>query len=708
MTESRARGRLTGSLTIRERLLRGFLVVFILLMTSVVTNTWTLTRLESANRELDAGGERVASTLEVAEATANVLAVLGTPSSSQGENYVSAVIEPARDILLEAHASLVDSVQSLPLGDPLRVETMQLLRRTNRVDAFSDLIIPAIEAGNWENVARYQEQMHAEYLGTVVRSVDLAIELAEERQLAATVRFANAYRASVILRASLAGLALLAAGVTAVATIRSITGPAEQLVEAAVLLSTGSLDLRVPVERQDEFGQIGAAFNEMAERLEGLYIDMEQRVTERTRALQDANYALQRRAIQLEASAEVARSIASIFDLEQLLRQGVNLIRDQFGFYHSGIFLMDDSGEWAILREATGDAGAQMKAQGHRLRVAETSMVGWTALHRRPRITQQVGDDQVRYAHPLLPYTRSEMCLPLLFGGQLLGVLNVQSTEEEAFDDDDIRALQSMANQLAVAIQNARRLSQESSLLEATSPIYRVGRRLTSSTTVDEVADSIVESVADTGADGCVLVEFELAPDNIPMALMYLRVWRRDREPLFQPGMKLPISESPFPIEMISTMWEVSDIELDKSLPESAREVFRNTGARALVNIPLRSGAKIIGQVVVLRSTPGTFSESTMRFYETWSDQVAVALERARLLEKTQQRAEQERIIRDISDRLFQANDMESLMQIAVDQLRLELGGARGFVRLGAVTDDGDDGTGPERETANTIKGQMA
>lgn len=406
-------------------------------------------------------------------------------------------------------------------------------------------------------------------------------------------------------------------------------------------------------------------------------------VEERRRALQEANYALQRRAIQIETSAEVGWAITSIFDIDQLLQRTTELISDRFGFYHVGIFLIDDSGEWAVLREATGDAGAQMKAEGHRLAVEDTSMVGWTAAHRQPRIALDVGEDAVRFAHPLLPYTRSEMTLPLLVGDRLLGVLNVQSTEEAAFDQDDVRTLQAMANQVAIAIENARRISDEAALLEATSPVYRASRLLTTATTTTEVADAIIASVGETDADGCLVVRFEFSPAGEPEALLYLGVWRRDREPQFQAGLRLPIAESPFPLEMVSTLWTVADVNKDDRLPRSARVVFQATGARALVNIPLRSGERVIGQVVVLRATPGPFPESDLRLYEVLSDQAAVALERAELLERAQRRAEQEQQAREMVDRIRRAVDLEQALEAAAEEISRAMGVPHVSIDLG-------------------------
>ncbi len=395
-------------------------------------------------------------------------------------------------------------------------------------------------------------------------------------------------------------------------------------------------------------------------------------VKERTRALQEANYALQRRAIYLETSAQVTHTIASIFDLDELFHQAVNLIRDRFGFYHAGIFLLDESGKWAVLKEATGEAGAQMKAQGHRLAVGETSMVGWTAFHQEPRIALYAKEDAIRFANPLLPYTRSEMTLPMMVGGRLLGVLNVQSTEEAAFDGDDVRALQSLANQIAIAIENARRVSDEARLLELSSPIYRVSRRLAQATTTDEVAEAIIASIRETGADGCTVVEFEFSPQGEPIALLYRGVWRKDRETQFQPGLRLPINESPFPIDMVSTLWTVTDVlqgHEENELPESARQVFINTGVRALANIPLQVRKRVIGQVVVLRDTPGIFPENAMRLYRALSDQAAVALERAQLWEQAQERAHYEQQTRQMIDHIRRAMDIEDALQTAVTEL---------------------------------------
>ncbi len=385
--------------------------------------------------------------------------------------------------------------------------------------------------------------------------------------------------------------------------------------------------------------------------------------------LEERTHMLRRRVTQMEASFEVGQAITSIFDADHLVHKTVDLICERLDVYFASIFLLDESGEQVDLKAAAGASGPKLMTEGLRLPVAETSMVGWTALHHRVRIARNVEEDAIHHPHPLLPDVASEVTLPLSVGDQMLGVLDVQSDQVAAFDATDVQVLQSLADQIAVAIQNARRISSRISLLEATRPMYKVSRRLTTATTPSEVADAVVSSVVDTGADGCLVVAFELSPDGSPEALLYLDVWRRDRTPQFQPGVRLPISESPFPLDLVSSFWAVSDVQDDDRLPNSAKQVFETTGVRALVNIPLRTHGRVIGQVVVLRDAAGPFSESALRLYEALSDQASVALERARLLEDARRRAEREQQTRRVVDRIRRSATIERTLHTTAEEL---------------------------------------
>jgi signal transduction histidine kinase len=169
----------------------------------------------------------------------------------------------------------------------------------------------------------------------------------------------------------------------------------------------------------------------------------------------------ERRARLLHAANQVGRQAAAILKLDQLLPKAVDIICDAYGFYYAGVFLIDTTGQWAVLRAGRGAAGAVMIAQGHKLEVnGGNSMISWAMQNRQARIALDVGKDRVHFKNPLLPHTRSEMAMPLVVGEKVLGALTVQSIEPNAFSEEDILTLQTMADHLSVAISNAITLRQ--------------------------------------------------------------------------------------------------------------------------------------------------------------------------------------------------------------------------------------------------------
>jgi len=166
--------------------------------------------------------------------------------------------------------------------------------------------------------------------------------------------------------------------------------------------------------------------------------------------------ALERRNVQLQTAAEVSRIASSILDVDVLLERSVNLIREYFGFYYVGLFLTDWEENSAVLRAATGEAGRAMLAQGHRLTMGGQSMIGQCIARKQARIALDVEQEDLRFKNPWLPDTRSEIALPLISRDQVLGALTVQSKIEAAFSEEDVAVLQTMADQLANAIANAR------------------------------------------------------------------------------------------------------------------------------------------------------------------------------------------------------------------------------------------------------------
>ncbi|MBI1795200.1 MAG: GAF domain-containing protein [Chloroflexi bacterium] len=165
---------------------------------------------------------------------------------------------------------------------------------------------------------------------------------------------------------------------------------------------------------------------------------------------------VEERTLQLKSVNEIGRTASSILNPQELVSRVVNLITDRFGYYYTAIFLLDEKGEWAELESATGEAGRILKENKHRLRVGGNSMVGAAINTKQLRVAQDVGAEPVRFENPLLPYTRSEIALPLNIGDRIVGALDVQSTQEAAFGPQEIETLQGAANQVAIAFENAR------------------------------------------------------------------------------------------------------------------------------------------------------------------------------------------------------------------------------------------------------------
>jgi len=177
--------------------------------------------------------------------------------------------------------------------------------------------------------------------------------------------------------------------------------------------------------------------------------ELEELVSQRTRVLE-------RRALQLQTTADIAKLSTELPEPQMLMSQAIELIRSRFGFYHASIFIMDETGNWADLTASTGEAGSKMIARHHRLALGSASIIGWVTANRLPRVALDVEQDPFHFKNPLLPETQSELAVPLLVGQRLLGALDVQSIEPHAFAEDDIRALEAIASEVAVAIDSAR------------------------------------------------------------------------------------------------------------------------------------------------------------------------------------------------------------------------------------------------------------
>jgi GAF domain-containing protein len=341
---------------------------------------------------------------------------------------------------------------------------------------------------------------------------------------------------------------------------------------------------------------------------------------QRTSELEAANRQVRRKAAQLEALARVAHAIASVRDLPKLLPQIATAISEQFGFYHVGVFLLDEANEYAVFSATNSEGGQKMLERKHRLRVGEEGIVGYVTLTGEPRIATDVGKDPVFFDNPELPGTHSELALPLRTGSRIVGALDVQSTERGAFTEEDIRMLNLLADQVGLAIENARLFDETRNALAEAEAVSRQFTR---------------------EAWGRLSVEHKLLGYRYSLA---------GAAPLSEP-LDLPAITGAGP----------TDGQMEKNQ----------------VAIPIQLRGETIGSLIV-QSPPGEkLNQEQIDLIKAVADRVALSAENARLFEETTRRAERERLVSDITGRIRNVNDPQTMIQTAVEELRKALGASR-------------------------------
>jgi len=369
------------------------------------------------------------------------------------------------------------------------------------------------------------------------------------------------------------------------------------------------------------------------EALKNLNISLEDRIAESTAELVATNRRNERRARQFEAIAQVARATAANQNLETLLPSLVELISKQFDFYHAGVFLLDDNKEFAELRAANSEGGKRMLARGHKLGIGQSGIVGYVSATGNPRISLDVEADTAFFNNPDLPNTRSEMALPLRVGDQTIGVLDVQSITANAFQEEDIEVLSTLADQVAIAIQNARSYETSQALLNEAQRAS--GAFLSESWRVLQTQE---ESV------GYQISENKLKPLSKPM----------------------------------------ESTQIKKAMASKA--TVKESGENATLAIPIRLRDRVIGVMDIRVPDEHDWDPDEVDVAEAVAERLSLALEASLLLKSTQRQAEIERITADISSRIGATTTFDSILRTAAEELSRALGGSEVLVQIQSAT----------------------
>lgn len=376
------------------------------------------------------------------------------------------------------------------------------------------------------------------------------------------------------------------------------------------------------------FDQSLGRAREINQELDIFRASLEARVEVRTRDLS-------RRARYLEATAEVARYVSSELAMAELLTRVVRLISEQFGFYHAGVFLLDPTGAWAELQAASSPGGQAMLARGHRLAVGQQGLVGYVTAHGEPRVASDIGEDAVFFDNPDLPETRSAMALPLRVRGRIIGALDVQSKDSAAFSQEDVAVLQILADQVAVAISNARLFEQLQESIDAERRAYgELSYQAWAELFKGQGELGYIDNVAGTYA----------------------------------------VTGAPMPDDMQTAGKESAIIQEEETVS---------------IPVTVQEGEGVLG-VVRLRKPDGAggWTPDQVSLMQDIIQQLGVALERARLYQDSQRVATRERLVGEATGRMRQTLDVEAVLKMAADEIYQALQLDEIVVRLATKHDE--------------------
>jgi GAF domain-containing protein/HAMP domain-containing protein len=417
----------------------------------------------------------------------------------------------------------------------------------------------------------------------------------------------EAYQAAILSVGLSVGIVLIMAvlaGIAGVLVARRLSAPLLNLTATANRIAEGEMALQAEYKGPAEVLSLAAAFNSMTAQLREFIGTLEQRVADRTRGLR--------------AAAEVSQATTAMLDLDELLQQVVNMVRERFDLYYVGLFLSDDAGQFAALRAGTGEAGQQMIVERHALAIGGSSMIGQCVANGQASIALDVGEEAVRFDNPLLPDTRSEMALPLRARGQVIGAMTVQDTKEAAFDEADIAVMQTMADQVAVAIDNARLFTETQAALEEMESIHQ-----------RYLGQAWTEYVGARAGRG------------------YIQT---------QEGI-LPL--------------------LDEAMPDAQQagdEGALGERSSALVT-PIVQRDQPIGALGLRQAEDKRqWTTEEVALVETIAEQFALAADNLRLLEETQRRAAQEQLIAEVASRVRESLDLQTVLETVANELYERLG----------------------------------
>jgi GAF domain-containing protein len=546
-----------------------------------------------------------------------------------------------------------DLLASISLG---KGSSAYIVDAKNRVVAHNN---PSIVLRNTLFTMPDQNGVHTGVSGSNVVLATNQIKLGEQEftvatETSITEAFATVVRTELTI-AILLLVAIVIAGGLGWFAARQIVQPIEALVKTSQAISNGDLSIEVEVTRRDEIGNLAEAFNRMTSQLRGLIGTLEQRVSDRTKAL--------------ATSSEVSRRLSTILNRKELVTEVVNQVNNAFNYYHTQIYFYDNANENLVMTGGTGEAGETMLAHGHAIPKGR-GLVGRAAESNQAVLVSNTLKNPEWLPNQLLPDTKSEIAIPISIGNQVLGVLDVQHNVTDGLQQEDADALQSIANQVAVAMQNIRQYENTQKIAADMNVVANVGIAVSTITDVGHLLQEVVDlskrsfnlyhahiyllneegnSLDLTSGAGEVGRQMVSEKHSIPLAREQSLVARAART---QEGV------------VVNDVTTAPDFLPNPLLPNTHSEMA----------VPMIVAGKVIGVLDVQSDTANRFNEVDVSIQTTLASQVAVALQNARSFAQTQRQAEREMAMNVITQKIQSTTSIESALQIAVRELGHALG----------------------------------
>jgi len=468
---------------------------------------------------------------------------------------------------------------------------------------------------------------------------------------------------ALAITVGLMALAAVIAIIVAFLMTASIVTPISQLAKIAENISSGNLEIDAKVQRADEIGVLASAFNTMTSRLRQLIGTLEQRVAERTKAL--------------ATSAEVSRRLSTILDQKELVTEVVNQVRNAFGYYHTQIYLFDETNQNLVMAGGTGEAGEKMLAQFHKVTIGR-GLVGRAAESNQAMLVSDTAQNPDWVPNPLLDETKSEVAIPISIGDQVLGVLDIQHNITNGLQEEDIVSLQAISNQVAVALQNIRQYEQTQKIATDLGVVANVA---IATSTINE-SGRLLQEVVDLAKKSFNLYHAHIYLLNETGDVLVLAAGAGEvGEKMVSEGRSIPIDREQSLVARAARTQAgvvVNDVTLDPEflpnplLPETRSEMA----------VPMLVAGKVIGVLDVQSEHANRFTETDVSIKTTMASQIAIALQNARSFAQTQQKANREITLNLIGQKIQGATSVEAALQIAARELGHALGKKQTVVAL--------------------------